>query len=277
MQNPDDLKRKILDRARRAAPRPGGDDPNAPAPQTQRSRFTGTARTLGGDDVESQIVEDPNAAARNAQPQSQRPERVERRLHFWQDGFSVDDGPLYRSDDPQNAQILRLIRTGRAPLAIMNVRQDQEVDVKLEEHEGRYVQPKKKYRPFGGQGQRLGSPVPGAGDAPAPPAAAPVPAGGGGTETGGGATTAKVEVDEAQPTISLQVRLGDGTRLVSRFNTSHTVGDVYGFVTAASPSNSERSWVLMTTFPSKPLEDRAAVLGDMPELKKGGTVVQKWT
>ena len=271
VQNPDDLKRKILDRARRTAPRPGGDE----APPPQRSRFSGTAHTLGGDDAESQVVEDPSAGAQNAQPQ--RPERVERRLHFWQDGFSVDDGPLYRSDDPQNAQILRLIRTGRAPLAIMNVRQDQEVDVKLEEHEGKYVQPKKKYKPFGGQGQRLGSPVPGVGEAPAPPAAAPAPASGGGSATGSEATPAKVEVDEAQPTVSLQIRLGDGTRLVSRFNTSHTLGDVYSFVNAANPSSAERNWVLMTTFPSKPLEDRTAVLGDMPELKKGGTVVQKWT
>jgi hypothetical protein len=41
----------------------------------------------------------------------------------------------------------------------MNVQRDQEVDVKLERHDGNYVQPKKKYKPFSGGGQRLGSPA----------------------------------------------------------------------------------------------------------------------
>ena len=149
VQNPDDLKRKILERARKAQPRPGGDD-DGPAPPPRQSAFTGAARTLGGEGEESRVIEDPSAqpvsGQQQQQQQQQRPraERVERTLHFWTDGFSVDDGPLYRADDPQNAQILALIRQGRAPLALMGVRQAQEVDVKLEEHDTKYVRPKKK-------------------------------------------------------------------------------------------------------------------------------------
>jgi len=74
----------------------------------------------------------------------------------------------------------------------------------------------------------------------------------------------------------LQIRLGDGTRLQSRFNTTHTVGDVYDFVARASPSSQAREYALMTTFPSKELTDKAQVLGDMSEFKRGGVVVQKW-
>jgi UBX domain-containing protein 1 len=83
-------------------------------------------------------------------------------------------------------------------------------------------------------------------------------------------------VDESQPIVTLQIRLGDGTRLTSRFNTSHTIGDVYQFVSAASPSSQDRPWVLMTTFPNKDLTEKSAVLGDLPEFKRGGVVVQKW-
>jgi hypothetical protein len=36
-------------------------------------------------------------------------------MDFWADGFSVDDGELFRSDDPRNAEILDGIRQGRAP------------------------------------------------------------------------------------------------------------------------------------------------------------------
>jgi UBX domain-containing protein 1 len=32
----------------------------------------------------------------------------------------------------------------------------------------------------------------------------------------------------------------------------------------------------MTTFPSKELDDREAVLGDLSDFKRGGVVVQKW-
>lgn len=238
--------------------------PPSDEPETRRSAFTGTARTLGGDEAPSRVIEDTTA------PAPQRAQRVQRTLHFWSDGFSVDDGELYRSDDPRNAEILEGIRQGRAPLSIMNVQPGQEVDVDLKQHEEKYVKPKPKYKPFFGAGQRLGSPTPGVQTQPAaaPAAAAPGPS-----------TTdeaPKPEVDESQPTLTLQVRLGDGTRLTSRFNTSHTVGDVYEFVTAASPDSRTRSWVLMTTFPSKELDDRSAVLGDMPEFKRGGVVVQKW-
>ncbi|KAI9871629.1 MAG: hypothetical protein M1830_002669 [Pleopsidium flavum] len=263
VQNPEDLKKKILARAKKNMQRPGADDPRGPT-----SRFTGTARTLGGDDAPSQVIEDPTTNI------PQRPPSVERHLHFWADGFSVDDGPLYRSDDPRNAATLEMIKEGRAPLEIMNVERNQEVDVKLERHEGNYVQPKKKYKPFSGGGQRLGSPTPGAGSSTTsepPVASASMP-----NATSSSPATAAVDVNESEPTISLQIRLGDGTRLSSRFNTTHTIGDVYSFVDESSPASRQRSWVLMTTFPSKELSDKGVALGDLSEFKRGGVVVQKW-
>jgi UBX domain-containing protein 1 len=152
----------------------------------------------------------------------------------------------------------------------MNVQPGQEVDVEIKQHEGAYVKPKQKYKPFGGQGNRLGSPTPGDGLTSNSVTAAPTPA----------ATTSdgppKVEVDESQPVISLQIRLGNGTRLPSRFNAGHTIADVYSFVAAASPESQTREWALMTTFPSKELADRGTKLGDMPDFKRGGVLVQKW-
>ena len=270
VQNPDDLKRKLIEKARkcvdelkrqtpltqyRAQPRPGAEEN-----QPRQTHFRGAARTLGGDDAPSQVIEDPEANT------PRPPERVERVLHFWSNGFSIDEGPLYETSNPQNAMMLEMIRRGRAPLSLMNIQQNQEVDVRLEEHDTPYQQPKKKYKPFEGSGQRLGSPVPGA-TAPtqAPTSSAPI------------AETPKHTIDESQPSISLQIRLADGTRLVSRFNTSTTIGDVYEFVQASNSESQARSWILMTTFPSKELSDKSAKLEDTNELKKGGVIVQKWT
>ncbi|RMZ78944.1 hypothetical protein DV737_g3686, partial [Chaetothyriales sp. CBS 132003] len=267
VQNPqDDIKKRILEKAQRRGP------PPKESPQ-KKSFFTGAARTLGGDDTPSQEI--PAAAA--AQPQQAA--RVERTLHFWRDGFSVDDGDLYRNDDARNAQLLQLIQQGRAPLAIMNVQPGQEVDVELKQHDENYVRPKKKYKPFAGHGNRLGSPtpgfqssthpMPGAFDtAPASVAPASAPAASANT------TPAGVEVDESQPTLTLRVSLGSGTRVTSRFNASHTVGDVYDFVRRQEPGG--REFVLQTIFPTAELKDRSQVLGDMAEFKRGGAVVQKY-
>ncbi|KAL2863522.1 protein phosphatase regulator SHP1 [Aspergillus lucknowensis] len=256
VQNPDDLRKKIIEKAKRSQI-PSSDDS-----EPRRSYFTGPARTLGGDDTPSRVIDVPSAPA-----QPQLLPRVRRTLHFWADGFSVDDGDLYHSDDPQNAEILNSIRQGRAPRSIMNVQQGQEVDVEIKQHDEKYVRPKPKYKPFAGQGQRLGSPTPGA---RTPTPSEPMPA------APSSAESVKPNVDESSPVVTLQVRLGDGTRLTSRFNTSHTIGDVYDFVSAASAQSQTRPWTLLTTFPSKELSDKAAVLGELPELKRGGVVVQKW-
>ena len=251
----------------RNAPRPGGDD------ERPTSRFTGTGMTLGGDDAPSRAIPDPTASA-DAAP-APRP-RAHRELHLWRDGFSVDDGDLFRYDDPANARTLEMINTGHAPLHILNVEQGQEVDVEVHAHKDEdYVKPKKKYVPFGGSGQRLGSPTPGASGLAQPPA--PQASSSGSTATAVPAPAAPaVEIDSNAPVVTLQIRLADGSRLPARFNTTHTVGDVYNFVTASSPASAQRSFALMTTFPSKELSDKSQALGDLPEFKRGGVVVQKW-
>lgn len=157
-------------------------------------------------------------------------------------------------------------------MSILNVEAGQEVDVKLEQHSEKFVQPKKKYVPFAGGGQRLGSPTPGSSSTPVEPTAPPAAA----ARAPAADTRPSIDVNESQPILSLQIRLADGTRLPARFNTTHTIGDVYSFVTAANPESRTRPWALMTTFPSKELNDKGQVLGDLAEIKRGGVVVQKW-
>ncbi|KAK0663197.1 UBX domain-containing protein 1 [Lasiodiplodia hormozganensis] len=254
----------ILDRARRNMPRPGGED----EPPARQTHFRGQGQTLGGDDEPSRVVPDPHAGA----SAPRRLERVRRVMHLWRDGFSIDDGRLYRYDDPANAGLLEMINSGRAPLDILDVEHNQEVDLEVQPHrEEDYVAPKPKYKPFSGQGQRLGSPTPGAtsgSSTPTPAAAA--------SSSSAAPQTPAIQVDDSQPTLTMQIRLGDGTRLQSRFNTTHTIGDLYDFVNRASPASLERDYALMTTFPSKELNEKAQVLGDMSEFKRGGVVVQKW-
>jgi len=259
VQNPgEDLKKKIIDKARRGGKNVEQDEPK------KKSNFSGNARTLGGDDEPSREIQ--------GESQQQPAERVKRTLHFWADGFSIDDGELFRFDDETNAQTLQLIRSGRAPLHIMGVAPNQEVDVQVVPHEEAYVKPKQSYKPFGGQGNRLGSPTPGV-------AALSTMPGSFASETPAASSSAAsqpptTQADDSKPTVTLRISLGTGTRLTSRFNTDQTIGDVYDFVRRAEAGG--RDFVLQTTFPTTELKDQSKVLGDMAEFKRGGAVVQKY-
>lgn len=64
-----------------------------PSSSSSRS-FTGTGRLLSGDSVV------PSAP--------QQPEAVVHNIVFWRNGFTVNDGPLRRLDDPENAAFLEV-------------------------------------------------------------------------------------------------------------------------------------------------------------------------
>ncbi|KAI9149491.1 UBX domain-containing protein [Paramyrothecium foliicola] len=244
-------------------------EPGADAGPSRQSFFRGTGMTLGGEGIESRSIPDPRGTARAANTQPQ-----ERVLHLWTDGFSVDDGELRRFDDPANQMDLQMIRSGRAPLHLMNVENDQPVDVRLTQHDTPYTPQPRQYRPFAGAGQRLGAPVPGDGNTAASAPAATTQASTGAATTG--SSPAAPEVDSSQPALTLRIQMPDGTRLPARFNHSHTIGNVYDFVRGASPATSTRELILATNFPYKEHTDTTAVLGEMPEFKKGGTAIVKF-
>ncbi|KAL1890059.1 protein phosphatase regulator [Sporothrix stenoceras] len=253
---------------------PGGDSPGGPS-QAPPSRFRGSGQTLGGEGTESRTIPDPTASPSSSAAAAAAAPAEERVLHIWQDGFSIDDGPLHRYDDPQNAADLQMIRQGRAPLHLMNVPFAQAVDIKLHEHEEKWHQLPRVYRPFSGEGRRLGAPVPGVAAAPA---AATSSSSSAGASAASAASTPTPTVDESLPTVNLRVQLPDGTRLPARFNTTQTINDVYDFVQRALPASSTqgRSWVLATTFPNKDHTDKSLVLGETAEFKRGGAVIVKW-
>jgi len=67
--------------------------PENPRNSSQARSFSGAARLLSGETLPSV---------------SQRVEEVTHTVTFWRNGFSVNDGPLRRLDDPQNAPFLEV-------------------------------------------------------------------------------------------------------------------------------------------------------------------------
>lgn len=62
-------------------------------------------------------------------------------------------------------------------------------------------------------------------------------------------------VDDSLPITSLQLRLADGTRMVSRFNHHHTIRDIRGFIDASRPSGARNYQLQTMGFPPKQLAE----------------------
>lgn len=159
------------------------------------------------------------SAAPPPPPQEVEEEEVQhRRLTFWRNGFSIEDGPLMAYDAPGNKEILEAIELGRAPPSLFGVRYNQPLQVGVEHRTNEdYVAPPKVLKPFGGGGNRLGSSVPEVSSAGGSGASTPnIPGGFGAAPQSAGASASgsgtDFKVDDSQPTTSIQMRLGDGTR-----------------------------------------------------------------
>eukprot|EP00112_Aurelia_sp_Birch-Aquarium-sp1_P012425 Seg2612.3 transcript_id=Seg2612.3/GoldUCD/mRNA.D3Y31 product="NSFL1 cofactor p47" protein_id=Seg2612.3/GoldUCD/D3Y31 len=242
--NPDKITQRIFDAAKRQGAEPE-DEVERPGPR-QRQAFVGAGYRLGSEPSTSEQV-----TASMQPPADQSNEPVNVRLKFWSNGFSLDDGLLRSFDDPNNRAFLNSIEKGEIPGELVQAARGSEVHVSIEDNrQQEYVKPKLKLAAFSGHGRMLGSPTPeiAANPPPAASSSAPPP-------------SYEVHVDEAQPITTLQIRLADGTRLVSKFNHTHTVADIRNMVRRARPGTGD-NFILMTTFPNKELTDDTKTIAD---------------
>ncbi len=194
------------------------------------SAFGGRGRTIN-DEAQGEEEEEEEEDEDDDEDGTDLPVAV-RHLTFWQDGFTIGDSDLYRYGVPENEAILNAIHNQRAPLSLLNVKPNQRVELAIEEkrsekYSPRNAQSARSQRPaqaFAGSGNRLGSPVPASSSATTPAPAAPAASGSSGASA--------PEVDSSKPTTQLQLRLSDSSRLVGRFNHTHTIADVRHFINA---------------------------------------------
>ncbi|XP_051125023.1 plant UBX domain-containing protein 4-like [Andrographis paniculata] len=197
-------------------------------PSSSSRSFSGTGRLLSGETVQ-------NAP--------QQPGSVVHNIVFWRNGFTVNDGPLRRMDDPENAQFLESIRKSECPKELGPPDRRSPVHVNLIRRDENFPEPDVSQVPFQGVGRTLGSSsTTESNPASATLLSAPPPSRG-------------LVVDSSLPSTSIQLRLADGTRMVARFNHHHTIADIRAFIDASRPEGL-RSYQLQTVgFPPKVLTD----------------------
>ncbi|KAJ8549779.1 hypothetical protein K7X08_033486 [Anisodus acutangulus] len=215
----------IFDRARQAGAMQGPLENVVPS--SSSTSFTGPGRTLAGETV-------PTSAP-------QQPESIVHNIIFWRNGFTVNDGPLRKLDDPENASFLESITKSECPRELAPADSRSQVHCNLIRRDENCPEPQKRQLTFQGVGRTLGSSSTPATSEPSASASAPI-------------STASV-LDESLPSTSLQIRLADGTRMVALFNFRQTVGDIRAFIDASRPSDT-RTYQLQTVgFPPKILSD----------------------
>jgi len=196
-------------------------------------KFTGGGYKLGSEEESSVYYGSTNSTANKSK-------KEKRMITFWKNGFSIDDGPLLDYKNHQN--VLKNLEEGYAPTELFNIKRGEELNVEVSHRLNEdYVPPPKKLKPFEGVGQKLGSFVPGV-DITSPP-----------PQSKEKQPESKVEVDESQPTTTLQIRLSNGSREMATFNHTNTVGDVMQYIKSVNPDS--RPFIIKTTFPNKEYRD----------------------
>ncbi|CAH3045579.1 unnamed protein product [Porites lobata] len=244
-QTSDDITQSIFDEAKRHGAEVVADEDVAGPSERQLPAFKGAGYRLGDTEGGGSQPMPETVSSRNSGIQQ---ENKEVQLKFWSNGFSVDDGPLRSFDDPANEPFLSSVRRGEIPQELLALSRRGEVHVNMEDHRHEeYVPPPKpKVQAFSGAGHKLGSPAPEVKFNHSKEQD---------TSANIRTTAAPTPIDESQPVTSIQIRLADGTRLVSKFNHTNTVGDIRRFICASRPQMATRNFVLMTTFPNKELTD----------------------
>ncbi|KAJ7392114.1 NSFL1 cofactor p47 [Desmophyllum pertusum] len=257
-QTSDDVTQSIFDEAKRHGAEVVADEDIAGPSAHHQPAFKGAGYRLG--DTEDEGSKDEGSkplpeTLSNRLSDSQQTTEVA--LKFWSNGFSVDDGPLRSFDDPANEQFLNSVKRGEIPQELLRLSRRGEVHVNMEDHrhEDYIPPPKPKIQAFTGAGHKLGSPAPQvkfshSTEQQASSAAASQKA------------AASTPLDESQPVTNIQIRLADGTRMVSKFNHSNTVGDIRRFICASRPQMAGMNFVLLTTFPNKELTDDTQKLSE---------------
>ncbi|SCU97833.1 LADA_0H08614g1_1 [Lachancea dasiensis] len=257
--NSDSLIRDLLEKARRGGERnPADDDISQTTPK--QSQFTGKGFKLGSS------LEEP-AQVTNDLPEEglpTRPLKVTREITFWKEGFQVNEGELYRYDDPANSYYLNELNQGRAPLRLLDVEFGQEVEVNVKKRlDESFQPPKRKLGGFIGKGHRLGSPIPGESVSPEPIAQTTA------SET---ANEQRENIEEPKGDTSVQIRYTSGKREVLRCSSQDTIRFLYDHVKKETDSN--KIFTLNHAFPVKPIENFEASLKD--EGLCNAVVVQRW-
>lgn len=212
-----------------------------------------------------------------AQPPSSTTSNTTRRMiTMYRSGFTIDDGPYRRLDDPSNAEFLRDLARGVTPRELFadsddggsNGNRDMEVglvDKRQMEYEddvsrGSGTASASTPAAFSGVGQSLGSSTPTEGVIERSS-----------SDSNQQQVTLPPTPDESKPITTIQIRLHSGKRLIVKCNLDDTIQTLVLHIEAAGVG--DESYVLSSGYPPRVLNDFTKTIEECG--LKNAQVVQK--
>ncbi|XP_074659934.1 NSFL1 cofactor p47-like [Tubulanus polymorphus] len=241
----DDLIQNMFKSAREHGAEDVGMDEAIGQKKRNKPTFKGAGYRLG---------ETPDDSEKVSSGPVDEPQEIDVTITFWKDGFSVDDGPVRDFMDEANKPFLDSIARGEIPMELVRRAKGGEVNVNMvDKRTDEFTKPKKNTRAFTGEGRMLGSPC---------PAVAVTNTTSDKLKQNQDSAQSEISVDASQPTTQIQIRLSDGSRLVAKFNHTHSVGDIRRYICTARPEFASMSFVLMTAYPKNELTDNSVKINE---------------
>mmetsp|Transcript_14063 Transcript_14063/g.17722 ORF Transcript_14063/g.17722 Transcript_14063/m.17722 type:complete len:173 (+) Transcript_14063:123-641(+) len=151
---------------------------------------------------------------------------------MYRDGFTVDNGPYRRLNDPANAEFLTALARGRTPRELEE-ESGEDIQVGLVDKRNEdYSEAERGFQSFSGAGEALG----------------------GNQESEGVIDPGTAGDGEETGNCSVCVRLLNGKRLIVKIDKEKTVKVLAGRINASGMAGSE-PYVLVAGFPPKPIKD----------------------
>jgi len=220
--------------------------PRSPSPPDENNRYVGGVSARGGGSGLA-VEPNPDDIFSQATPSSST-EPTRRTITMYRSGFTVDDGPYRRLDDPENAEFLTALARGRTPgeLAAEGDVQVGLVDKRSEE----FTEEDPGLRSFSGAGEALGASS--------------------GVE--GGVILPSRRSSEEGGSSSVSVRLLNGKSIVVKIDGTKTVTDLAERINATGMAG-EEPYVLVAGFPPKVIADLGVTIKDAGLV--GARIMQK--
>mmetsp|Transcript_25648 Transcript_25648/g.38338 ORF Transcript_25648/g.38338 Transcript_25648/m.38338 type:complete len:242 (-) Transcript_25648:337-1062(-) len=217
-------------------------------------RYVGGTDGRGGG---SGLAVQPNPEDLFSRAEHDASAKVKTKITMYKGGFVVDDGPYRRLDDPANADFLRALASGRIPAELVGDSGPGGVDVGLVDRRTEdYVEP---FSSFSGSGNALGA----------------IPTSDRGIiDVTSDYFNSPPEIPDDN-TVSIQVRLLNGKRIVVKLSRNNNVSDLVRAIHANPVAQDAigEPYVLSAGFPPKRLEHLEDSIADSN--LAGAVVVQK--
>eukprot|EP01098_Paradermamoeba_levis_P012015 TRINITY_DN5194_c0_g3_i1.p1 TRINITY_DN5194_c0_g3~~TRINITY_DN5194_c0_g3_i1.p1 ORF type:complete len:313 (-),score=71.88 TRINITY_DN5194_c0_g3_i1:26-964(-) len=175
------------------------------------------------------------------------------KVSLYKNGFTVGKGELRGYEEPDSLKFFSQLDKGEIPSEIQKQNSAKEILLDLVDlRQQNFSSNKPQYTAFSGAGHSLSSSPSSSSSSSSQSSSSPS------ASSSSSPSTPSLQLDSSKPVTSVQIRLPDGSRLVGKFNHSHTVQDLKNYIDQIKPQ--PRQYQLLASFSRQVLSEHNQTL-----------------